>query len=442
MDQYTRYHKKPYSTFLTMRAFNEEFGTNMKENAEYEAYFKSTFDHAKKMQGPDDFLQVTFARPDQMDFIRVPGGEGEYEEMGLGFKERMVMAAAKAFLRQQGLDKKKMKEMEKKLKTMLKGATASSIVTELKKLLSQARGDLAMHLTGGDEELAYNLKQYMPDAKMVEFIESGGSLDHFNFEEMGMWDKAKAAMAKAKEALKKSNKNKVEPAAPAAVAEAAEEKIQELGEQLVSHLDEYEEMGAWDKAKAALKAAKDKAAKLAKAANDKLESITPNKAAKDKAAKLAKAANDKLESITPKLKPAQQEFDDLDELLSDEEELEEEYEEESIPVPTTNIVTEKKKITDIVMATSVDSDSFSQDMKHLIRFKQNAIILEDQLMKGRPKYLKALKAYVKGNKDVEVKMSWKKGQKMVKVSDLNPKIESLKALLRSQPGEMRVVQCL
>lgn len=431
MDQYTRYHKKPYSTFLTMRAFNEEFGTNMKENAEYEAYFKSTFDHAKKMQGPDDFLQVTFARPDQMDFIRVPGGEGEYEEMG--FKERMVMAAAKHFLRQQGLDKKKMKEMEKKLKTMLKGATASSIVTELKKLLGKARGDLAMHLADGDEELAYDLKQYMPDAKMVEFIESGGSLDHFNFEEMGIFDKISAA---AKKAMGKEEKKKkpvkpaepAEPATPAAVAADATEKIQELGEQLVSHLDEYEEMGAmWDRAKTALKAAKAAKDKAVKAAQEKVKN----------AKEVAKAAGDVVGDVLKN--PV---FDDLDELLSDEEELEEEYEEESIPVPTTNIVTEKKKITDIVMATSADSDSFSQDMKHLIRFKQNAINLEDQLMKGRPKYLKALKAYVKGNKDVQVKMSWKKGQKMVKVSDLNPKIQSLKALLRSAPGEMRVVQCL
>ena len=64
-------------------------------------------------------------------------------------------------------------------------------------------------------------------------------------------------------------------------------------------------------------------------------------------------------------------------------------------------------------------------------------------MKGRPKYLKALKAYLKGDNDVEVKMSWKKGKsKMVKVSDINPKRNSLKALLRSTPGSLRVVECV
>ena len=63
-------------------------------------------------------------------------------------------------------------------------------------------------------------------------------------------------------------------------------------------------------------------------------------------------------------------------------------------------------------------------------------------MKGRPKYLKALKAYLKGDKDVEVKMSWKKGNKMVKVADLKPNRSSLKALLRSSPGDVRVVECL
>ena len=107
-----------------------------------------------------------------------------------------------------------------------------------------------------------------------------------------------------------------------------------------------------------------------------------------------------------------------------------------------NIVTEKKKIADMVLKASKDSDEYHQDMKHLIRFKSTKLPLEEQLMKGRPKYLKALRAYLKGDNTAEVKMSWRKNNKMVKVSDLNPKRDSLKALLRSSAGNIRVVECV
>ena len=63
-------------------------------------------------------------------------------------------------------------------------------------------------------------------------------------------------------------------------------------------------------------------------------------------------------------------------------------------------------------------------------------------MKGRPKYLKALKQYLNGDNDVKVKMSWRKGSKMVKVADLKPRRDSLKALLRTTPGSLRVVECV
>lgn len=146
------------------------------------------------------------------------------------------------------------------------------------------------------------------------------------------------------------------------------------------------------------------------------------------------------------------EVNDLDDLLSEEENIiEDEYDEESqvnkemsaTSAPVKNIVTEKKQISDIVLKSSKDSEEFSQDMKHLIQFKSSNLPLESQLMKGRPKYLKALKSYLKGNKDAEVKMSWRKGKtKMVKVADLKPKRDSLKALLRSTPGSLRVVECV
>ena len=211
--------------------------------------------------------------------------------------------------------------------------------------------------------------------------------------------------------------------------------------------DEFEEMGLWsDFKKGAAKAAEKVIGKKnLKKAKDyvkkKLEKKTEKKdkpAAPDKPKKAPSA-------------PVQPEVNDLDELLSEEDNIvEEEYDEVpetetrvASPEPKVkNIVTEKKKIADMVLKASKDSDEYHQDMKHLIQFKSAKLPLEEQLMKGRPKYLKALRAYLKGDNTVEVKMSWKKNKKMVKVADLNPKRASLKALLRSSAGNIRVVECV
>lgn len=275
MDQYIRYHKKPYAKYLDVQSFNAKFGTDIPEVENYDLYFHHTFSEARRKQGPDDFLMVNFANQD------------EFKDM-VSFKS-IAGAALKL--------KKKAKEAKESLKK------------------------------------------------------------------------------KAKDALKKAG-------------DAANEIAKEI---------------------------------------DKLPKV-----------------------------PLKPEVNDLDGLLSDNEVdvVEEEYDEEVEEVPETkevaepvkNIVTEKKKIADLVLKTSKDSEEYSQDMKHLIQFKSSKLPLEEQLMKGRPKYLKALKAYLKGDKDVEVKMSWsKKGKKkgrMVKVADLNPKRDSLKALLRSSPGSLRVVECV
>jgi len=219
--------------------------------------------------------------------------------------------------------------------------------------------------------------------------------------------------------------------------------------------DEFEEMGLGDWLKKKAKAAGDaiagtkafkEAAKLAKKGKDyvkkKLEKTEKKTEKKDKP-----AAPDKPKKAPSA--PVQPEVNDLDELLSEEDNIvEEEYyevPESSVASPepkVKNIVTEKKKIADMVLKASKDSDEYHQDMKHLIQFKSAKLPLEEQLMKGRPKYLKALRAYLKGDNTVEVKMSWKKNKKMVKVADLNPKRASLKALLRSSAGNIRVVECV
>lgn len=291
MDQYIRYHKKPYAKYLDVQSFNAKYGTDIKDVEDYDLYFMYTFHVAREKHGPDDFLQVNFMKHDQ-------------------FVEYMVK--------------------QKKAGTAAK--TKKSWFGKIGKMIGKSR--LGKAISG----------------------------------------------------------------AAGAVGQYAKDKVD--------------------------------------AAKDFVKDITAKKA-------------------PPKKEGPKTEVDDLDGLLSDDDNMvEEEYDEETeetpeteevaaTPSPVKNIVTEKKKIADLVLQTSKDSEEYSQDMKHLIQFKSAKIPLEEQLMKGRPKYLKALKSYLKGNNDAEVKMSWRKGkEKMVRVADLNPKRDSLKALLRSSPGSLRVVECV
>ena len=279
MDQYIRYHKKPYAKYLDVQSFNKKYGTNIREVEDYDLYFHYMFTEGKRKQGPDDFLQIEFATPD------------EFEEM---------------------------------------------------------------------------VDWSIPSRKDVESFGKG------------IWGFGKKIFGK--------KKKKEEP--------------------------------------------KDPKKKKGEAATTE----EPKK--KDNNGK------------DPKKPPG---VADLDDLLSDHEEnvVEEEYDEEipaATPAPvkeaSKNIVTEKKQIADLVLKAAKDSEEYSRDMKHLIQFKSKKFPLEEQLMKGRPKYLKALRAYLKGDDTVEVKMSFKTKGKMVKVADLNPKRDSLKALLRSTPGALRVVECV
>ena len=177
---------------------------------------------------------------------------------------------------------------------------------------------------------------------------------------------------------------------------------------------------AKEAAKAAGKAAKAAGKAAGKAIDKKLDEAAEARLKKKEKSKKA-AADDKPKKANS-APPVQPEVNDLDELLSEEENIvEEEYDEvaeteTSVASPepkVKNIVTEKKKIADMVLKASKDSEEYHQDMKHLIQFKSSKLPLEAQLMKGRPKYLKALRAYLKGDKDAEVKMSWRKKRKMV-----------------------------
>ena len=335
MDQYIRYHKKPYANYLDVKAFNKKYGTDIPEVEHYDEYFHATFTQAKQMQGPDDFLLVKFATHD------------EFEEMGY-FSDK-IAAAAKA-------------------------------VGNAKKAIGNAMSSAAKAAAKAAKGAFNKLSDTMKSAYKKEVERIVNSPEYKNLPDS---DKEEGLRNKMNEWCNQQNSK-------------GKKKIQ------------------WPSLKDL---------KAANLLGDVLSSTSEQPSV------------DTLIAEKPKL-------DDLDALLSDDEDiLEAEYEETEAPV--TNIVTEKKQITDLVKASSSDTKAFEQDMKHLIQFKNAKIPLQDQLMKGRPKYMKALKAYVKGDKKAEVKMSWKEGKnKMVKVASFNPNIKSLRAILRQTPGTLRVVECL
>ena len=402
MNQYIQYHKQPFSKFHSIREFNEKFGTNIAENDEYEMYFHYIYDNAKKMQGPDEFLQVKFHTQD------------EFENMGLfDSLKKAVKGAAKAAgdvaksMIPDGVGEtiEKIKDKLKNKKKKLYDAIDTACELESDRDMMKAKIDEI--LEGYDE-----------NAEFTAFDVLNDSQEHF--EEMGLG--IGASMKLAKFALKYP---------------LLQIKIMKI----ISKAGKGDMAGAAKEVLALVeKEAKNLGIDMKEVKKKFKTQFLPlmEKAAKAAGVNIPKEIKDALTQAQPTT------TNDLDDLLSgDEEEVEEEYDEEVDVAPAvTNIVTEKKKISDLVRKTSADSAAFSKDMRHLIQFRNASLPLNEQLMKGRPKYLKSIKLYVKGDKEAEVKMSWREGSKTVKIADLKPKMESLKALLRSSPGEMRVVQCL
>ena len=116
MNQYIQYHKQPYSKFHSIREFNAKFGTDIPENEEYEMMFRYVFDNAKKMQGPDEFLQVKFYT--QEEFEKMPDEEKKKKGSWLGgmlkgARDRIAGLAKKAGEAVKNIGKKK--DTEKKL---------------------------------------------------------------------------------------------------------------------------------------------------------------------------------------------------------------------------------------------------------------------------------------------------------------------------------------
>ena len=117
----------------------------------------------------------------------------------------------------------------------------------------------------------------------------------------------------------------------------------------------------------------------------------------------------------------------MDDLL-EEEEVENEYEQacdDCGKSHSNSCVGNKAKEKNIKDATT---------LKHLVGFQGNDV----QLMKGKERYIKSLRAYADGDQSAEIRMF--DGKKML-VSELNPNKQSLKELFVAFPSGPHTVIC-
>lgn len=90
------------------------------------------------------------------------------------------------------------------------------------------------------------------------------------------------------------------------------------------------------------------------------------------------------------------------------------------------------------LAQSLSGKELMQAQNHVVYFNRKNGAMEDKLMKGKDRYMKALQSYMKGDNSVEVRLMSKE---KVKVADLKLNMDSLKALLHSSPGKPRICEC-
>lgn len=97
------------------------------------------------------------------------------------------------------------------------------------------------------------------------------------------------------------------------------------------------------------------------------------------------------------------------------------------------------EIEEIVLERAKTKESGEVDLKNIIHFN-NATNIRDRLVKGTKKNLQKLKNYVNGTDDI-IRLSYRKKNKEVHISDLKPDMESLKAFLNDTKN-IREVKCL
>ena len=91
---------------------------------------------------------------------------------------------------------------------------------------------------------------------------------------------------------------------------------------------------------------------------------------------------------------------------------------------------------DQVEAMSIED---AQTLQHLVAFKSKCSNIEDRVMKGKGRYMEALKSYMNGDTDQEIRMF---NGKKVKISSLKPSIESLKEMFSTFPQGPHIIDCV
>ena len=91
---------------------------------------------------------------------------------------------------------------------------------------------------------------------------------------------------------------------------------------------------------------------------------------------------------------------------------------------------------DQVEAMSIED---AQTLQHLVAFKSKCSNIEDRVMKGKGRYMEALKSYMNGDTDQEIRMF---NGKKVKISSLQPSIESLKEMFSTFPQGPHIIDCV
>ena len=100
----------------------------------------------------------------------------------------------------------------------------------------------------------------------------------------------------------------------------------------------------------------------------------------------------------------------------------------------------QQKIEEIVLERAKTEESANLDLKNIVHFNDSSSNIRDRLMKGTKQNIQFLKSFLDGNSEQTVRLSYRKNEKNIKVSELNPDIESLKAYL-SDTKNIREVKC-
>jgi hypothetical protein len=101
--------------------------------------------------------------------------------------------------------------------------------------------------------------------------------------------------------------------------------------------------------------------------------------------------------------------------------------------------TVQEKIEEIVLERAKDATSAQLDLKNIVHFN-NGTNVRDRIMKGTKQNIKSLQDYLDGYTDTTVRLSYKKNNKSVKISDLKPDLDSLKEFLNDSKN-IREVKC-